>query len=121
MSVRTAPSIPAAPDGERYEPAARAGIGFTALDRGFAAVDDVAAVQQICDSFGRALWHGRAEQGRDGLQFRVVGLARAACRHQPAGSHSGHRGPGRKDDSCRRVAQRQVVGEAAADCLPGGR
>ena len=31
--------------------AARAGIGFTPLDNGFAAVDDVAAVQQICDSF----------------------------------------------------------------------
>jgi hypothetical protein len=32
--------------------AARAGIGFTALDKGFAACDDVAAVQAICDSFG---------------------------------------------------------------------
>jgi hypothetical protein len=31
--------------------AARAGIGFTALDNGFAAVDDVAAVQAICDGF----------------------------------------------------------------------
>jgi hypothetical protein len=31
--------------------ARRAGIGFTALDNGFAAVDDVAAVQKICDSF----------------------------------------------------------------------
>jgi hypothetical protein len=31
--------------------AARAGIGFTALDNGFAAVDDVAAVQRICGSF----------------------------------------------------------------------
>ena len=31
--------------------AAAAGIGFTALDNGFAAVDDVAAVQAICDSF----------------------------------------------------------------------
>ena len=31
--------------------AARARIGFTALDNGFAAVDDVAAVQAICDSF----------------------------------------------------------------------
>jgi hypothetical protein len=34
--------------------AARAGIGFTALDNGFAAVDDAAAVQAICDSFGPA-------------------------------------------------------------------
>lgn len=32
--------------------AAKAGIGFEALDNGFAAVDDVAAVQGICDSFG---------------------------------------------------------------------
>ncbi len=37
--------------------AARAGIGFTALDNGFAAVDDVAAVQAICDSFDeKAIW-----------------------------------------------------------------
>ena len=35
--------------------AARAGIGFTPLDNGFAAVDDVAAVQQICDSFGETV------------------------------------------------------------------
>ena len=32
--------------------AARAGIGHTALDNAFAAVDDVAAVQAICDSLG---------------------------------------------------------------------
>ena len=32
--------------------AAQAGIGFEALDNGFAAVDDVAAVQAICDSLG---------------------------------------------------------------------
>jgi hypothetical protein len=37
--------------------AARAGIGFTPLDNGFAAVDDVAAVQAICDSFGeQVIW-----------------------------------------------------------------
>ena len=30
--------------------AAKAGIGFTALDNGFAAVDDVPAVEAICDS-----------------------------------------------------------------------
>ena len=37
--------------------AARAGIGFTALDNGFAAVDDVAAVQAICDSLDEAkIW-----------------------------------------------------------------
>jgi hypothetical protein len=37
--------------------AGRAGIGFTALDNGFAAVDDVAAVQKICDSFDeKVIW-----------------------------------------------------------------
>jgi hypothetical protein len=37
--------------------AARAGIGFTPLDNGFAAVDDVAAVQAICDSFDeQVIW-----------------------------------------------------------------
>ena len=34
--------------------AARAGIGFTPLDNGFAACDDVPALQQICDSLGPA-------------------------------------------------------------------
>ncbi|HUH67727.1 MAG TPA: hypothetical protein VLZ05_01935 [Mycobacterium sp.] len=34
--------------------AAKAGIGFTALDNGFAAVDDVAALQAICDTLGPA-------------------------------------------------------------------
>jgi hypothetical protein len=34
--------------------AAKAGIAFTALDNGFATVDDVAAVQAICDSLGPA-------------------------------------------------------------------
>ena len=33
--------------------AAKAGIGFTALDNGFAAVDDPAALQAICDRLGR--------------------------------------------------------------------
>jgi hypothetical protein len=37
--------------------AARAGIRFTPLDNGFAAVDDVAAVQAICDSFDeKVIW-----------------------------------------------------------------
>jgi hypothetical protein len=35
--------------------AARAGIGFTPLDNGFAAADDVTAVQEICDSFDEAV------------------------------------------------------------------
>jgi hypothetical protein len=34
--------------------AAKAGLGFTALDDGFAAVDDVTALQRICDSLGPA-------------------------------------------------------------------
>jgi len=34
--------------------AAKAGIGFEALDNGFAAVDDVPALQAICDSLGPA-------------------------------------------------------------------
>jgi hypothetical protein len=34
--------------------AVKAGIGFTALDNGFAAVDDVAGVQAICDRLGPA-------------------------------------------------------------------
>ena len=34
--------------------AAKAGIGFTALDNGFAAVDDPVAVQAICDGLGPA-------------------------------------------------------------------
>jgi hypothetical protein len=37
--------------------AARAGIGFTPLDNGFAAVDDVTAVQAICDGFDeKVIW-----------------------------------------------------------------
>ena len=34
--------------------AAKEGIGFTALDNGFAAVDDATAVQEICDRWGPA-------------------------------------------------------------------
>ena len=34
--------------------AAKAGVGFTAMDNAFAAVDDVATVQQICDGWGPA-------------------------------------------------------------------
>ena len=34
--------------------AARAGIGFTPLDNGFAAVDDPAALQAVCDALGPA-------------------------------------------------------------------
>lgn len=40
--------------------AARAGIGFTPLDNGFAAVDDVAAVQAICDGFDEHVIAGLA-------------------------------------------------------------
>jgi hypothetical protein len=38
--------------------AARAGIGFTALDNGFAAVDDPAAVQAICDGLSAEVIDG---------------------------------------------------------------
>ena len=34
--------------------AAKAGIGFTAMDNAFAAVDDVETLQAICDSLGPA-------------------------------------------------------------------
>ena len=33
-------------------PSEKGGIGFTALDKGFAAVDDVDGLQAICDSLG---------------------------------------------------------------------
>jgi hypothetical protein len=37
--------------------AARAGIGFTPLDNGFAAVEDTAAVQAVCDGFDeKVIW-----------------------------------------------------------------
>ena len=37
--------------------AAKAGIGFTALANGFAATDDLAGWQDICDSLGpEAIW-----------------------------------------------------------------
>jgi len=46
--------------------AARAGIGFTPLDNGFAAVDDAAAVQAICDGFDeRAIWGPRRQVDGD--------------------------------------------------------
>jgi len=45
--------------------AARAGIEFTALDNGFAAVDDVAAVQAICDGFGEDVVEGLAARWMD--------------------------------------------------------
>jgi hypothetical protein len=45
--------------------AARAGIRFTALDNGFAACDDVAGVQAICDSFGEDVIEGLAARWMD--------------------------------------------------------
>ena len=53
--------------------AARAGIGFTALDNGFAACDDVAAVQRICDSFDEQVIEALAASPsfRDKLILRV--------------------------------------------------
>jgi hypothetical protein len=61
--------------------AARAGIGFTALDNGFAAVDDVAAVQQICDSFG--------EQVIEALAARWLDIL--PCPYTPADHAAGYR------------------------------
>jgi hypothetical protein len=61
--------------------AARAGIGFTALDNGFAAVDDVAAVQRICDSFDeQVIWD---------LAARWTAIL--PCPFTPAGTAAGYR------------------------------
>src|SRR5260370_634364 len=61
--------------------AARAGIGFTALDNGFAAVDEVATVQQICDSFG--------EQVIEDLAARWLDIL--PCPYSPADHAAGYR------------------------------
>jgi hypothetical protein len=61
--------------------AARAGIGFTALDNGFAAVDDVAAVQAICDSFGEQVIEDLARRWLDILP----------CPYSPADHAAGYR------------------------------
>jgi hypothetical protein len=61
--------------------AAQAGIGFTALDNGFAAVDDVAAVQRICDSFGEQVIEGLAARWLDVLP----------CPYSPADHAAGYR------------------------------
>ena len=61
--------------------AARAGIGFTALDNGFAAVEDVAAVQAICDSFDEAvIWDLAAKW-----------MALLPCPFTPADTAAGYR------------------------------
>ena len=46
------PSPPNAPTAPAQRQAAKAGIGFTALDNGFAAVDDPHAQQAICHRLG---------------------------------------------------------------------
>jgi hypothetical protein len=61
--------------------AARAGIGFTALDNGFAAVDHVAAVQAICDGFG--------EQAIEALAARWLDIL--PCPYSPADHAAGYR------------------------------
>ena len=61
--------------------AARAGIGFTALDNGFAACDDVAAVQQICDSFDEHVIEALAARWLDILP----------CPYSPADHAAGYR------------------------------
>jgi hypothetical protein len=61
--------------------AVRAGIGFTALDNGFAACDDVAAVQQICDSFDEQVIEALAARWLDNLP----------CPYSPADHAAGYR------------------------------
>jgi hypothetical protein len=61
--------------------AARAGIGFTALDNGFAACDDVAAVRQICDSFDEQVIQALAARWLDILP----------CPYSPADHAAGYR------------------------------
>ena len=47
--------------------AAKAGIGFTALDNGFATCDDPAALQTICDRLGPERIDGLLRNGPDQL------------------------------------------------------
>jgi hypothetical protein len=61
--------------------AARAGIGFTALDNGFAACDDVAAVQAICDGFDENVIEGLANRWMNILP----------CPFTPADHEAGYR------------------------------
>ncbi len=61
--------------------AARAGIGFTALGNGFAACDDVAAVQAICDGFDQDVVEGLAARWMDILP----------CPFNPADHAAGYR------------------------------
>jgi hypothetical protein len=61
--------------------AARAGIGFTALDNGFAAVDDPAAVQAICGSL--------AEDKIEALARRWLGILPSP--YSPADQAAGYR------------------------------
>jgi len=61
--------------------AARAGIGFTALDNGFAAVEDPAAVQAICDSL--------TEDKIEALARKW--LAILPCPYSPADQAAGYR------------------------------
>jgi hypothetical protein len=65
--------------------AARAGIGFTPLDNEFAAVDDVAAVQAICDSSDeKVIWDLAAK-------WTAI-LPQGASRHARAVPHPHHQG-----------------------------
>jgi hypothetical protein len=61
--------------------AARAGIGFTPLDNGFAAVDDPAAVQAICDGFDETVVWDLAAKWAGLLPCPFTGQdAAAGCR-----------------------------------------
>jgi hypothetical protein len=58
--------------------AAKAGIGFTALDNGYAAVDDPAAVQAICDRLGPEQIDARLRKWLARLPHPFSGQDRAA-------------------------------------------
>jgi hypothetical protein len=64
--------------------AARAGIGFTALDNGFAAVEDVPALQAICDSLDEGKLEALARSGWPSCRARTRCGSPRAC-----GSSSG--------------------------------
>ena len=78
--------------------AARAGIGFTALDNGFAACDDVAAVQQICDSFDEQVIEALAARWLDILPTTRPGTGMRSPSCRPSSPHPGPRHAGSRAD-----------------------
>ena len=91
-SAPTSPTTPSCASTATSGPSARprkAGIGFTALDNAFAAVDDVAAVQAICD---------RPGPGPDRRPAAQVAGPAAAPVHRP---RTGPRATATTSRSCR--------------------